>query len=145
MDDVANQDAQHLKLLSLFHFVVAALLALFSCIFLIHLVIGIGMIVNPHLFKGNNGALPPPFVGWLFALMGGFAVLLGWTVAFCMILTGRFLIQRKKYTFCLVVAAASCVFTPLGTILGIFTIIVLMRPSVKEMFKSSEHAVTMTP
>jgi hypothetical protein len=31
-------------------------------------------------------------------------------------------------------AAISCIFMPFGTVLGVFTIIVLLRPSVKELF-----------
>ena len=38
------------------------------------------------------------------------------------------------YTFCFVMAALACAFFPFGTILGIFTIVVLVRPGVKEMF-----------
>jgi len=37
--------------------------------------------------------------------------------------------------FCLIVAGIICIFMPLGTILGVFTIIVLVRPSVKAMFE----------
>jgi hypothetical protein len=33
-----------------------------------------------------------------------------------------------------VIAAISCLLVPLGTVLGIFTILVLVRPSVKERF-----------
>ena len=36
--------------------------------------------------------------------------------------------------FCLVMGAVECVFMPFGTVLGIFTIIVLMRESVKPLF-----------
>jgi hypothetical protein len=31
-------------------------------------------------------------------------------------------------------ACVECIFIPFGTVLGAFTILVLMRPSVKEMF-----------
>jgi len=31
-------------------------------------------------------------------------------------------------------AGVECMFMPFGTVLGVFTIIVLMRPSVKEIF-----------
>jgi len=36
--------------------------------------------------------------------------------------------------FCLVMAGVECIFTPFGTVLGVLTIIVLVRPSVKELF-----------
>jgi len=34
-----------------------------------------------------------------------------------------------------VMAAIECIFMPFGTVLGVFTIVVLARPSVKEMFE----------
>ena len=135
MPEVLNEDERHLKLLATFHYVVAGFVALFSCLFIIHLVIGIVAIVSPETMRGSNGSLPPPFFGWLFALMGGFVVLSGWTFAICLVMAGRFLSRRKRYLFCMVIAVMSCMFVPFGTVLGIFTIIVLQRPSVKEQFK----------
>jgi hypothetical protein len=38
------------------------------------------------------------------------------------------------------VAALSCAFMPFGTVLGVFTIVVLVRPSVKQLFESSGGA-----
>ena len=37
--------------------------------------------------------------------------------------------------YCLVMAGVESLFFPLGTVLGVFTIIVLFRKSVKEMFE----------
>jgi hypothetical protein len=37
--------------------------------------------------------------------------------------------------FCLVMASITCMFMPFGTVLGVFTLIVLMRPSVKPLFE----------
>ena len=65
-------------------------------------------------------------------------IIIGWTIAVCIIIAGSNLAKRKHYTFCLVIAAISCMFMPLGTVLGIFTIIVLMRPSVKELFAANK-------
>lgn len=67
-------------------------------------------------------------------------ILLGWALAAANIYAGRYLTRREKYTFCLVVAAVNCANTPIGTILGVFTIVVLMRPSVKQMFEASRAA-----
>ena len=66
--------------------------------------------------------------------MGGFFVLLGWAFAMAIITAGRKLRHRKSRTYCLVVGALECVMMPFGTILGVFTIIVLMRDSVKHLF-----------
>jgi hypothetical protein len=51
------------------------------------------------------------------------------------ILAGKYLGARKHRTFCFVVAATNCLYTPLGTVLGIFTIIVLLRDSVRATFQ----------
>ena len=122
-----KEDEQYLKLLSVFHYVVGGLAACFACIPIIHLAIGIAMLV---------GAIDdaPEFVGALLVVIAMFAMLIGWTLAVCIIVAGRCLAKRKRYMFCLVIAAISCVFMPFGTVLGVFTIIVLMRPSVKELF-----------
>jgi hypothetical protein len=53
---------------------------------------------------------------------------------------GYFLSLRKYYTFCLVMAGIECLFMPVGTVLGVFTIIVLMRPTVKAMFEIAPPA-----
>ncbi len=134
MPNILNEDERNLKLIVIFHYIVAGLIALFSSFFIIHLAIGIVAIISPQTLKGSNGAIPPPFFGWLFALMGVFFVLLGWGFAICLITAGRFLARRKKYLFCLVMAAISCMFAPFGTILGVFTIIMLQRPAIKEQF-----------
>lgn len=128
-----NQDEQHLKLLSIFHYIVGGIMALFSLFPIFHLVFGIAMIVSPDMFE-SGGEGPPTFIGWLFALIGGTIILIGLVFATCVILSGRFLSLRKHYTYCFVIACIQCLFIPLGTALGVFTIIVLSRESVKQIF-----------
>jgi hypothetical protein len=128
-----NTDAQHLKLLSIFHYVVAGLAALFACMPLIHVAMGMFMVIAPQKFGPPNNQ-PPAFIGWLFIAMGSVFILAGWTLAVLVLLTGRFIAGRKHYTYCLVVACIECIFMPFGTVLGVFTILVLMRQSVKGLF-----------
>lgn len=52
------------------------------------------------------------------------------------LLSGLFLRQRKHRTFSLVVAGLDCIQIPLGTALGVFTLIVLLRDSVRDMYRS---------
>jgi hypothetical protein len=77
---------------------------------------------------------PVLLIGLMFILIPGFIILCGWSLAVCLIIAGSFLAHRKHYTFCFVVACISCLLMPYGTVLGVFTIIVLMRPTVKELF-----------
>jgi hypothetical protein len=130
-----NQDEQHLKLLSIFHYIVGGIFALFSLFPIFHLVFGIVMIVSPDTVE-SGGEGPPAFIGWLFALIGGTIILIGLVFALCVILAGRFLSLRKHYTYCFVVACIQCLFVPFGTALGVFTIIVLSRESVKQIFSA---------
>ena len=134
MDAQASQDAEHLKLLSVFHYIVAGIMALFACLPIFHLLIGLAVVSGR--FGTSKGGTPPPDVfGWFFVVFASGAILFGWTLAACTFLAARSLSQRKRYLFCLVIAgvmAATCM--PFGTVLGVFTIIVLMRPSVKQAF-----------
>ncbi len=127
---MADRDAEHLRLLSIFHYIVAAITAVFSLFPVIHLVIGIAMVSG-----GMDGANPPPhWFGWLFIAIAATMILGGLALAGFMAYAGRCLAQRRRYLLCLVVAAISCILMPLGTVLGVFTLIVLTRPSVKLLF-----------
>ncbi|HVS01208.1 MAG TPA: hypothetical protein VMT16_00415 [Thermoanaerobaculia bacterium] len=129
----SSEDLEHLRLLSIFHYVVGALVALFACIPLIHVAMGAFFIAG-GLGGGGEDAAVAGAVGCLIMAFAAFFVAAGWTLAVCILLAGRYLSRREKYTFCLVVAAIACLFAPIGTVLGVFTIIVLMRPSVKTLF-----------
>jgi hypothetical protein len=81
----------------------------------------------------------PTLFGLIFAAIAGVAILIGWGLGICEILTGHYLTARKNYTFCIVVAGISCAFFPFGTVLGVLTIIVLSKPEVKEMFEENNY------
>ena len=135
-----NQDLEHLRLLSIFHYVVGGLVAFFACFPLLYLFFGLLMLVAPVVFEhGRHGPADDraflQFMG-LMMMFGGMAfTLIGWGYSVCIFLAGRFLSQQRHYTFCLVIAALLCMNTPFGTVLGVFTIVVLMRPSVKLLFE----------
>ena len=128
------KDAEHLRLLSIFHYVVAGINALMACIPFVHLIVGIVMVVAGS--QSKRGA-PPVLVGVFFIAIGAFIILLGWAMAICIFLAGRFLARRRHYMFCFVIAVLSCLSMPFGTILGVFTLIVLSRPSVKALFEGA--------
>ena len=126
-------DNEHLRLLAGFHYVKGGISALFACIPIIHVVIGLLFIIAPQIFgHGNNQ--PPAFLGLLLVMLGGFLIILGWSLAVLALIAGRCIGQRKHYTFCFVMACFECLSVPFGTVLGVFTILVLNRQSVKELF-----------
>ena len=129
-----NQDDEQLRLLSNFHYVVSGLTALMACFPILHLVLGLVLVFDPKLFTDNHGEGPPAFFGWFFVIFAGTIILIGWTLAIMIFLNGRFLARRKHHTFCLIMAGVECIFMPFGTVLGIFTIIVLERTSVRQLF-----------
>jgi hypothetical protein len=129
-----DQDAEHLRLLSIFHYVVGGMTALFACFPCIHLAVGIAL-VSGALNPGRGHEQPPAFVGWLLIAVAALLILVGWSIALAILLAGRFLARRAHYLFCFVVAAVECIFMPCGTVLGVFTIIVLNRPSVRSLFQ----------
>jgi hypothetical protein len=61
-------------------------------------------------------------------------VLFGWTLAALLVAAGRSIARRKRHLFCLIVAGMACLMMPFGTVLGVFTLITLNRPSVKAKF-----------
>lgn len=80
------------------------------------------------------------FAGTLFVAIALFIMAFTWAMAVMAILTGRNLKRRSSHTFCLVIGAIECIFMPVGTVLGVFTIVVLSRPSVKAMFNQGAVA-----
>ena len=129
-----NQDPEHLKLLSIFHYVVAGCAAFFSLFPLIYVILGLCMALAPEEFAGSRQP-PPALIGWFFFMFGAVMMAFGWTFAVLVFMAGRFIARRKFHTFCMVVACIECLFMPCGTVLGVFSILVLARESVKELFK----------
>jgi hypothetical protein len=136
MAELVDPDVEHLRLLAIFHYVDAGLTALFASFALLYVVMGVFMVVQPEAW-GGHGEVPPPAVGFFLAIMGAGLTLAGWGFAVCLFFVGRMLNRRRHYVYCLVVAGINCIFVPIGTVLGVFTIVVLMRPSVKALFAAA--------
>ena len=132
-----NRDEDHLRLLSIFHYVWGGLTVCLSCFGLIHIVVGIGLTAASFQQSG-----PPKWFGPLFAMVGMMVVLVGVVSGGLTIWAGRCLDQRRYRTFCMVVAVLSCFSFPFGTALGVFTLVVLSRPSVKALFEPPIPPVT---
>ena len=128
-----NRDADHLHLLSVFHYVYAGLTAVFSCFPAFYVLLGFGFIAGAM----GSGDAPPGFVGGLFALIGFVAFIFMLALAALTAYAGKCLSEQKRYTFCIVIAAISCLSFPFGTALGVFTIVILQRPGVRQMFNQS--------
>jgi energy-converting hydrogenase Eha subunit C len=125
-----TQDEQHLNLLSIFHYVLGGITALFSCFPILHIILGLAMLTG-----GLDGEdAPPAFFAWFFIVFPAIMILCGWTLSVLMVITGVKIKKRAAYTFCLVIAAIECIFMPFGTVLGVLTLIVLTKEPVRKLF-----------
>ena len=133
---MTSQDHEHLKVLSILNYVMAALRAVGGIFPLIYIAIGFFMVANPEALQGNQGQTPPPpWLGWVLIGIGGCLTVFLVGLAVATFLNGRYLAQRRHYVFCFVVSCLQCLQMPLGTALGVCTILVLLRESVKQQFR----------
>lgn len=140
-----SAESKQLDLLSMFHYIVGGFIALFSCIFLVHFFIGLA-IVTGSLPAGNCKSDPAPFwFGWIFVIMGAVFVLSGWAMSAAIVIAGKKLKARKGRLFCMVIAGIECMFMPFGTVLGVFTLVMLNKESVKQTFVSFDAKQSSQP
>lgn len=137
-----NKDLEQIKTIAVFTFVYAGVSALFSFFPVIHLTIGISML-NGSLFDGNtptDTVFPFNLFALMFTIIPAIMILGGLTYSIALAISGNFLLKKRHYIFCMIMAGISCAFAPFGTVLGIFTILLLQRPSVKNLFEYGNHA-----
>jgi hypothetical protein len=129
-------DADHLRLLEI-GFYISGMLTAFRFLWFLLMAVFFAIIgvtaafAKPH---GNNG--PPPAVFFfIFAFVFGIIIFLTLIFAGFEIYAGICLKNRRHPVLIQVVAALYCLSIPWGTALGVFTFMVLNRPSVKPLFE----------
>lgn len=130
--DRENRDRTQLNVLSIFHNLVAALWAVVALFPVAYL--GTGMQIIQRRFD-DIPELTETF-GWTVVLWSTVSVVLSVAMAMLTYVAGWRLVERRARSFCLLVAAINCFFVPLGTVLGVLTIIVLKRPEVRKTFRT---------
>jgi hypothetical protein len=149
-EEVSAEDLEHLSALSIGHYILAGV-SLFSGIPALMWGVagaklldeaGSDMAVALGDISGQAGA--DPFGGGADAMLADVGTLLvtaivaGLVIALVaaihLTLVAVKIKQRRWWTFCYLTGWGECLMFPFGTILGIFTIIVLGRPSVKKLF-----------
>lgn len=128
------EDASHLQILSIVYYVFAAL-DLLSIGFIA--LYGAMMSSMFSMDQASNASSAPPqaFINMIVGFCA-FVALLSLLFAALHFSTARRLRDRRGLGFCQVVAGLTCLSVPLGTTLGVFTFIVLGRPSVKALFQA---------
>lgn len=131
---MTRSDREHLRILVICHYVLAALCFFGGAFVALYLAIGIAIVAEAPAQPAPGGP-PPEFIGWLFVGFAVFGLLFYWGLATGLAIAAHCLSRRKQRVFCLVVAGFACLFQPLGLVLGIFTFLVLLRPSVRDAFE----------
>ena len=145
MDDLSPRDSERrrtdleqVKVLSVCHFVGVGLAALGLLMLYGHYMFFTRMISNPDLWKG--AAAPPPEMfapmRWLYGV--GATLVAG--TGILNFFGARSLRAKKNRLFTIGVAIVNCFWFPLGTALGVFTIIVLARESVQALYRETTPA-----
>ena len=135
-------DEDHLRLLSIFYWISAGCTAFTALIALMYVAIGAVMAVAA---SASGGDVDAAAIGWVFAAFGGAFFLLLATFGVLKLLTGIWLRRRRNRVPCLIVAGLACIAIPYGTILAVFTFLVLLRPSVADLFRERAKVAPESP
>ena len=125
---------EHLNLLSIFYYVFGGLSLLGALVFFIYIVV-VYFIFNqiPELEELSNSEAKLAFniISVVFIILMLLMIIAG----ILFIVSGLNLRKKNNRTLSIVMAVVAMLSFPLGTALGIFTIIVLTRDSVVEMYR----------
>jgi len=128
-------DGEHLNLLSIFYFVFGGLSILVAFIFLLYTAI-FGFILNKVPSQGEEFEI----VFSVFTSIFGVLAIIGLVIGILQIVSGFKLRKRTHRMLSLVMGILALPSFPIGTALGVFTIIVLSRQSVKDLYQKTQEA-----
>ncbi len=129
---------KYLNMISVAYYVVGALAGLAACIPILHLVVGVGMLFTGATADQSPDTAPFLLMGGFFTVIALAAILIGWAYAIGLLMTGRFIAQRKRHTFCVIMSAIACIFMPFGTVLGVLSLILLLSSDVQALFNAPQ-------
>jgi hypothetical protein len=137
VDQPNKKDVEQLRMLAIFHFVSAGLGLAGLCFLALHYSVMQAVLNDPGLFKDSKGG-PPPREIWAF-LKIFYAVGAAWFVlsGISNLMSAIFMRRRTHRVFSMVVAGFDCLYMPLGTVLGVFTFVILGRDSVIAMYDTN--------
>ena len=123
-------DEEHLRLLVLFHYISGGMTLVFSLFFAVMFMF-MGMVFAKMPAQPPAQHPPPVEIFWLFGAFISIGVLLG----VLEIIAARCISVRRARVFTLIASIPGVLFVPYGTLLSIFTLLVLDRGSVKKLYE----------
>ena len=136
-DQQARRDAEHLKLVSIFHFILAALGLPGIAFIVLHFAFMRALFMNPETWKNDKGGPPPEILFKLMICGYAFGVIIILTASVLNLLSGLFIRKRRHRMFSIIIGGLNCLQVPFGTLLGVFTILILSRDSVRKIYEIS--------
>lgn len=124
-----HRDSEHLKILSICYYVSSGLTLIFALFPAMYMFIGL-MFISGGIPSSGSAPPPPQGFGWILFVLGLCMTLVVLTLAVLEFIVARRLVQRRSRVMTMIVAGISCMSFPIGTTLGVFTFIILSRPSV---------------
>ena len=88
MNEATRQDIEHLRTLSIFHYVCAGVLGCCSLLPIVHLFVGV-LLITGELDIQSGGNPPPRFFGWAIIVVALFVIVLGLATSLCVAIAGR--------------------------------------------------------
>jgi hypothetical protein len=134
MAEMVDRDREHVRLLKIGYYVLAGMTCFFSLFGLLYAGLG-GLLSSGVIPKSTDPKNDPRMMGLIFLGLGLAFLIVGLAIAALYFVTARNLGSYRRRTFCLVIASLSCFFMPWGTAIGVCTILVLIRPEVKNLFE----------
>lgn len=123
-------DNEHLNLLSIFYFIFGGLTIFTSFIILVYITLFSAIFTNIPLEGSDIEDFPFEILFFVFA--GLFLLVFGYGIL--LIIAGINIRKKAKRVFSLIIGAMALISFPFGTAMGVFSIIVLTRNSVIELY-----------
>ena len=136
---MAMSDDDQLDLLGIFHYLAGWAGVIGLVIGQSYAIGGFAMLSDPQKYTAD-GRMAPDEIGILGMLMivgGAVGAAIAGMMTLFMAWSGYCLRKRRNRVLSMLVAVVSCLCFPLGTVLGILTLIVLNRPAVKAIYGAS--------
>ena len=133
---MAMSNQEQLDVLGILYYIAGGAGIIGVVVFLSYVVGAVDMLKHPEKYT-TDGSLAPDELGLLGEMMlvgGAVGAAVTGTMSGAAMYSGHCLRSRRHRIVSILVAIVSCLAFPLGTALGVFTLIVLNRPDVKSMY-----------
>jgi hypothetical protein len=130
--------AHDLRLLSIGYYIQGGISAFYTLLMLGYSAVASAVFASilKTASESSQQEMPPALLPIISILL---AIVLGLACAYtaCLFLAGYWLRHSRNMLLVQVFAALNCLAIPYGTVLGIFTFMVLQRPAAKQMFRNT--------